>query len=632
MRLIRPRDLPPLAFELIALAFLVPLVWPRVQFRPHWGGDFFTWSTDFSWIVGLHLAQLQGLAWGRDVVFTYGPLGVFSKPLALSDGLSALGLLFVAASIFLLLASVRFALADRTSPGVALATCIPLGILLGRYVDELAACAALLFGGAMIQRRIAPRVERWVPILGGALAATVLLVKVSTGLVVGLILGVVILAGTPGRRGRRMAAAGLAFSVFLLAWWTLLGQSWGDLPRWLRSAASTVTGYSEAMAIESEDALWHYGAALLLVAALALAVLLGAERSVPRQRLAIATLLAAAGASAFKSGFVRHDPEHAIIFFDFLLAATLVPRYRPSWRAAGVGLAVAAATLAAAVDRRPLADLLDVPAKVEELGVQIGTLAASDTDSFRERSRDVLRSSIALPAGIQAALHGRSVHVDPDEAAIAWAYGLAWKPVPVFQSYVAYTPHLDGLNARHLAEPAAPERILRRTSATPGGRFRLWEAPGYALERLCRYRQTAAEGPWQVLARGPSRCGDERPLGTAVARRGEPVAVPAPREPGSVVVAHLDASPTLRERIRVLVFRPARPLQAAIDGRRYGLVRANLGGPLIVRVPPSSGWAARFDGNLQIDSFAIEGAERPIPVTFGEIPFESPGASAARFR
>ena len=57
------------------------------------------------------------------------------------------------------------------------------------------------------------------------------------------------------------------------------------------------------------------------------------------------------------------------------------------------------------------------------------------------------------------------VGVDEYETSLAWGYGLDWRPVPVFQRFVAYTAHADEGNARRLESDAhAPERVLRHKS------------------------------------------------------------------------------------------------------------------------------------------------------------------------
>jgi hypothetical protein len=142
------------------------------------------------------------------------------------------------------------------------------------------------------------------------------------------------------------------------------------------------------------------------------------------------------------------------------------------------------------------------------------------------------------PAVVQA-LSGARVHAEPWAVGLVWAYHLQWAPVPVFQTYSAYTPLLDRLNARALAGPETTG-VLRQSAAIDG-KHPLWESPRYQVQLLCRFREAAADVVWQALRRGPDRCGAPRSLGTASAGPGETVAVPS--ADGALVVATVTPRP-----------------------------------------------------------------------------------------
>ena len=52
---------------------LVVVTWPVAGVTPSVG-------IDPSWVLGLAMAVSNGLVWGRDIVFTYGPLGYSVNP------------------------------------------------------------------------------------------------------------------------------------------------------------------------------------------------------------------------------------------------------------------------------------------------------------------------------------------------------------------------------------------------------------------------------------------------------------------------------------------------------------------------------------------------------------------------
>jgi uncharacterized membrane protein len=132
-------------------------------------------------------------------------------------------------------------------------------------------------------------------------------------------------------------------------------------------------------------------------------------------------------------------------------------------------------------------------------------------------------------ARVIAQLEGHTVAIDPYAAAIAPAYpAFTWRPVPIFQSYSAYTAALDGQNADMLRSAARPDRILRQfvpRSVRGGrtvpyamdGRDYWFESPEATVERLCRYEEVAVSGAYQVLAESGRSCGAETPLATVTA-------------------------------------------------------------------------------------------------------------------
>ena len=81
-------------------------------------------GVDTSWIVGLHLAARQGLQFGQDIAFTFGPLGFLGWPEPYVAWTSAAALAFVAA--IHLAACLTFLHLVRQSVGLPVATVLVL--------------------------------------------------------------------------------------------------------------------------------------------------------------------------------------------------------------------------------------------------------------------------------------------------------------------------------------------------------------------------------------------------------------------------------------------------------------------------------------------------------------------------
>jgi hypothetical protein len=617
----RPRGL-----TIAAIALVITLVaWPSpLPFVPTLDASYFKWGLGFSWHVALHLAAVRGMRWGHDLVFTYGPLGFLCIPVFVFPGSTALAVGFVTLVTLSFAATSLLALVRVLPLPLAAFAAFAMVVLAGSPFPEVASFSALLLVGLALSDALSPRVTRLVPSLVAAMAAVLLLAKAGSGILLAVTAPLAVLA-EPRHVVRRTIVCASVFAVVLVIAWLATGQAPADFAPWLRGVLAATAGYTEAMAAEEVARRWEYFGYSGFVCLVAMGLLFGTDRRRPLPLLALAAILGFAALTFLKSGFVRHSgPGHSTIAFSFLAIAPLMVPWRGRWRLAGVALVAVAGAMVFVVRGVPFDELFDVRSRVVDLSRRISTLA--DVDVHRDlqaSSRARLRASIALPAEILAAVQTHRVHVDPHDVAIAWAYDLDWAPVPMFQSYAAYTPALDRGNAQRLAGPDAPDRILRRTEAAIDGRNALWETPEYALARLCRYQEVAVTDSWQVLARGPDRCGAEREIGVATLRPGELLVVPAASAPDRIVVARLTEQTPLAERLRAALFKPARWLDGLVAGRRERLVRANLGGPLLLRVPAQSGWQRRFDGDLAIEQFAIEGSERPFEVRFAEIPMQA---------
>ena len=95
-------------------------------------------------------------------------------------------------------------------------------------------------------------------------------------------------------------------------------------------------------------------------------------------------------------------------------------------------------------------------------------------------------------------LRGHTVDVAPYQAAVAWAYNLDWRPLPVFQSYAAYTTGLDQENANALTSARAPQRILRNLDSGIDDRVLTFDEGLSTRTILCRYQELRTTGAWQV--------------------------------------------------------------------------------------------------------------------------------------
>jgi hypothetical protein len=611
------------------VAAIALVAWPVQSIEPKLGSD-------WSWLAGLAYVAEHGMRFGDQIAWSYGPLGFLDTwygPILYYGDVLLLAWLF-AVLMQVLVATTLLSALRRSLPLPAAA--IGAAIVLALTPDLVPALGLAWCALALTRPSDAPRdrTAQAFPLALGALTGIALLGKLNQGVEL-LALALIALVADPRRRDA-LAFAGALLASAAIGWFAS-GQTLADAWPYVRNGIEIVAGYAAAMGASDPDHAWSYAAALALTA-LALALAWVTTRALPRRRrLGLLGLYALYAALSFKEGFVRMDPGHLEVFFgDMLVPFALLPlpagRVVPA--AALAGVVAGAVTIGALLGAHHVVRKLNPYANATAAADQLGTLASAERRAaVTAAARARLDALYRLPPQLRAAIGRRPVMPWPYLwGEVAYAYGLSLRPFPSFEPYGAYTPALDRLGARMLASARAPARILRGNAGAIDGRYATFEAPLATRAIFCRYRQIAAQEPWQVLVRGSDRCGAPQPLGTRTAAWGAPVAVPAPRTRDALVIAHVeDAGPQGLERVLAFVLRPRRRW-IALDGQRFRLVAATAADGLLLSAPPKLDYPAQFAMAPRPRTIAVgrDGGEPggTIAYRFEEVPLRSVPAVA----
>lgn len=455
-------------------------------------------TLDNSFAAVLNHAAAQPLAERPRLISTYGPLGFFHGSVYLPETFAwkvALRGLLAAA----LCGSIGWLgwAAWRSPWGGAVALALAAPLLRGGDLRlfMLLAMVPLI----ELAERPPPRLLR----VGlGVMIGLAALTKVTFLTAAAVVLGPLTLASLIGGRG--LPPTAVAAAVTALAGWLLLGLGVGDAIAYLDWSARDITpGYSQAMQMRTTPALVYHAAGV------SLALLAWVTGLAWRQRrsgwwavpLAIAPLLLL----QFKAGFVRADVHVFITAFNLLLQGGLLALLlgrRPLAVASGLALLLAlpGALLwhALVANGSPTssyrfvspADLIE---RFETVPALFGGTAFEAVHAAAVRD---LRNPTPLPAfdgGVDMFGHGQSLLV---------GQAADYRPRPVFQSYMAYTPRLARENAAFLAGAAAPRWILFDPESIDG-RFPAIDDAAAWPELLTRYRPVGAVGRFALLERRP---------------------------------------------------------------------------------------------------------------------------------
>ena len=438
-----------------------------------------------------------GVATGTPLISTFGPLGFLFFPLYYPDtyvwlfGLRAA----LAAATCGTLAWIGYAAWDGPwGAALAVGTCAPFLAVDDVWFTVLPLLAALID----LPRRPVPPVVR---IALGASIGLASLIKFTFFIAAAVVLIPVTVAAL---LARRVPVVTTAAAIAAAVAWRATGHGWADWLAYLDWSREISTGYSGAMQLPFDPHLARH-VAEVSAAVLAAAALL-AWRRLRWAGWAVVLALAAILFLLFKTGFVRADVHVYITCFGLLVISLLLALL---WGSRPGRVLVAALLIALLPGRLYLHTLavagpptLYYPPVFPRQAMQRlvdGASRLRDGAFGAEHARTVtaIRDAARLPS-----LHG-AVDAYPDDQALLLAYDTDFRPRPVFQSYMAYTPRLAHANADALLGERAPAWIVFRVAPIDGGLPALDDAPSWPL-LLTAYRPTQNVGALALLQRRPT--------------------------------------------------------------------------------------------------------------------------------
>ena len=485
-------------FNSLAAIYLVLLVAPWRFSIPQATGD----GQYYSAIVH---AWTSGWQWGRDIIATYGPLGIlYIKPIV-EQSLLVTALFWTALALILALNFLDLAKSTPQPLAVVLLLGFALPFTFERPEPVFFTIPLLAAIGCF---RVPRPVATWKILLLVAIAGPVALIKLSFGI---LSLGIFLVLDVD-RACRRVLPLhtpvflGMAFISYLYA-----GQDPREIFTFIVESADVVSGFSESMQ--------YWGTELELVIFL-LATALGGvlfwrfefRRNLPVRPPARNALYGACFFLfvfvIFKTGFVRQD-IHTITSWGALSAATAA--YVASvWdradarrmAACAVGLMVFSCGTAIKIqDDYGYASLWTK--MIVDPSRQLTDAVSFTLDPEAWLLREQRRRDAALTVirrGLPLASVEGSVDCIPSIQTQVLAHGLDYRPRPGIQEYLAYSGRLINANLNFLRSNRAPKYIILGTGSIDGRYPTLADGPLWP-ELLRLYEPIRSEGRGVLMRR-----------------------------------------------------------------------------------------------------------------------------------
>jgi hypothetical protein len=421
---------------------------------------------DPSWQLVIEHAFRNSLQFGKDIVFTFGPLGFLYTGLFAPDTYIWLVLAWTLFSV--LLTTTLLALRpDATAPPV-LAVLFVIAAAALFPNDGFLLLSPLLL---IVLQTTRPE-RRGLAVALAVVLAAFALSKFTAFLIASLVIAIA--AAIDALKHRRMPLPLIAFAASFALLYRWSGQEFSSLIPYISGALEISSGYSRAMQVKGP---WREIAAFTgLSAVLAVSLMAMEVRHARRRReyVVSAGIVAALLLSLFmifKAAFVRHD-GHALIGWSGLVLSTAFLSGRARIISGNLGAAVLLAIGLASFAGATLSH------RYQNEGETTWPLGVFTTAGLADRVDTALATALDWPARLRA-LEGErqaalariraehpigpiegSVDLFTSDQAILLAHGLEYRPRPVFQSYSAYTPSLIERNRDAFRGDGRPKTVL----------------------------------------------------------------------------------------------------------------------------------------------------------------------------
>ena len=450
---------------------------------------------DPSYHIANHLAHQFHLVYGRDFVFTYGPLGIlYSRyPIAISLGVYLLfDLYLLVSALFVLKAIFKV----HFGPGALLYLVIALILNIGvSQPDHWYMLFLLFYVLAFIRGPF-----QLFPVFQAALLSLLCFYcKLNLGIVAMLVFLVGITYAVMVRRTSIRTYALILLGYLLFIWLSAMALN-VYLPGYIRGSLHLIDAYNDAMSLDGDQMGRYLIAALIVMAVFVLILgyrIQAVIRRKERGKLSGELLTGGIGALLvfvfFKSAFVREDAVHAEQFFVAVvpLAGLLYLYSRPGRDRWVLGVGCWAILVVSYIVLPELTEGWVSWRRVASMAVlrDKGLMAARYFNGIRQYNT-ALDASAQLARkdnALRRIVGDATIDIAPTEISTIYFNGLHYDPRPVVQSYSVYDGYLDSLNYQKYRSADAPEYVLFSLSSIDN-RQPFFDEPRTKLALISGYR------------------------------------------------------------------------------------------------------------------------------------------------
>jgi len=482
---------------------------------------FFIWSLPYqilptnyeldpSWQIGIHLAKLNGLVWGTEIIWTYGPLGYLVIPINIDQSLWSQAFFYkITAHALFFLVITLLCFKTRFPYLTALAFGILSVYLPDRLLVEYTVIGLLL--GFYLYLEYSKKPILLLPLAFSAAIMFYIKGELAVGSLSILVLSVVILLIQ--KRFKEVIICLAAYVSFIISFWLIMGYPLASFLDYLINLPSVISGYTIAMAMNkfTDFARFAFVGFALVGWSLYFWLILDSARK-KRKNLKILFISSGILFISFRIGFVRED--HAFIFFTLWLAVLLIflctlkiPKNHNFLKYSIVIVLIVFVFVGNSALHLTVEKINTL-----EISEQIGFLTKV-VDSYqyqhflrypnyfqyfmnndmyepqRIADKEKIKSEYPpISKNILNTIGNQTVDVYPWDISFLYANDLNWHPRPVLGAYNSYNVPLDNLDAQFYQQKNSPNFILYKQESIDN-RYYLFDEPATTREILCNYHK-----------------------------------------------------------------------------------------------------------------------------------------------
>lgn len=541
-RSIRPVHLNFKHVETGLLAVFLGLLWLNTLSFP----SPVTSDLDPSWQSTSVFAHRNGLQLGKDLIFTYGPLGWLNSYFYPPGSITA-KIIWELGGKALLMAAL-YGIVKRLNRPDRWLFLVSLLLFTPFFPDTLFTAIIPL---ALITWGLDAKSRWWIAAATMAGVAVLAQIKFTYTLLAFAGAIIAIMSLCLQHRPKRAGVLGLVFVSTYLASWMLAGQLLANLPEYWRQSWEISQGYPWAMSLLPQRP-WALATGLAMACFnVALIGHIGAKHAIKVTAWPALVLVGGTLFLSWKHGYTRADGHVLAFFLTSLLVGFALPgllNYRPVRRWYWLGAAVC---LLGLHDQRVL---LKTPrVLVDRLYNNVSAIASLPRQAERFKS-------LATPLPLLARVIGdASVDVYNYEQGCVLLNGLNYRPRPITQSYSAFTPTLLRKNLDFLRSPRSADRVLLKIQSIDN-RHPMLDDSLSLLDIPLRYSYEESIDDYALFKKRPDSSPadpfDNAPLLVSqTVHAGETINLPS--DQSHAIWLNLKARPSFLGKLRAALYQPA---------------------------------------------------------------------------